>query len=77
MKLFVLLLLVSCLPEDRADYVVKNFEGTWVCEDTGPYAGGVRSPVMFDCEHVLDGRKVKSMKVGQFDSVSEVSENAK
>lgn len=70
------LITAGCKYNDESDFSITKEDGTWVCEHTGPYAS-VRAPILYDCEHVLSGRKVKSIRVTEFDTVYELSENIK
>jgi hypothetical protein len=70
------LITAGCKSNDDSDFSITKDDGTWVCEHTGPYAS-VRTPILYDCEHVLSGRKVKSIRVTEFDTVYELSEGTK
>jgi hypothetical protein len=78
MFVFVTLTLITagCRNNDNSDFYIRKSDGSWVCEHTGPY-GSVRAPVLYDCEHVLSGKKVKSITVTLNDTVYELSENTK
>lgn len=75
MRFLLFVVLIACSPiKDNSDYLIKKEDGTWVCETTGPYSLQ-HTQVLYNCQHVLTGKKVKSIKVTPLDAIYEVSEN--